>query len=375
MKKTAVTIKQFLILFIACSFIYSCDKESIEDTETKSVDSTFKIKEQRVKVRDGMLEFISFEEFYYAINSFSDMNEEQRIQWGEKYGFETQQIIMDKISIAEDGFDEEYYAGIDENASPNELESLNRPVAFSNLYSQYLDKGFIKQTIEEDGAYSYSLRVNYEPSAFVCNEQGFVIIEGSIYHYTQYGLNSKTYEGPNDIALMSSKQQKSSSKMGLNDFYIDNIFSPQGTPGSKTWYYDSPKHRFYHFVWFRSSELTTHKMQSTFISLSKAERKRWGKWKTRNSYMPISNITGNWNYAWDYWLGGNTYSYSNVFSTCTNSSPVYWGGTSNHRGGYLCPSGEITSPHQIADPMRIYGMHIQGNFNGETDNYQTNYYH
>ncbi|PHS08582.1 MAG: hypothetical protein COA88_06355 [Kordia sp.] len=303
------------------------------------------------------------------------MNEEQRILWGKKYNFETQQIIMDKISMAEDRFDEEYFSGIDEGATLNELENLNKPIAFSNLYNQYLNEGFIQQTIEEDGSYGYSLRVNYEPSAFVCNEKGFVIIEGDLYHYTQHGVNSKVYENPNDKTLMLSKQQKSSSIMGLNDFYIDNIFTAQGTPGNKTWYYDSAKHRFYHYVWFRSSELTTHKMQSIFITLSKAERKRWGKWKTRNNYLPITNITGDWDYSWDYWLNGNTFSFSNVFSPCTNSSPIYMRGPSNHRGGYLCPSGLITSPYQIADPMRIFGMHIQGNFNGETDTYQTNYYH
>jgi len=46
MKKTAVTIKQFFILLITCTFICSCDKDNIEDFETPPVNSTFKINEQ-----------------------------------------------------------------------------------------------------------------------------------------------------------------------------------------------------------------------------------------------------------------------------------------------------------------------------------------
>lgn len=375
MKKTRTIISQSIFLLILCCFMYSCDKESINDNEIE--ENNLKIFNETFNVNslDGMLEFESFEAFNFTINTFSDMNEDERIAWGKENNFESQQIILDKISKAEDEFDDSYFKGIDEDLNTDQLSRVNKPIAFSGLYNHYLKLGFIKQVIEKDGSYSYSINVNEEPSAFVCNEEGFVMIAGIVHRYSTKGLEFDVYNKSNNTRKTASKEEKSAHKPpGLNDFYIDNIFAIQGTIANKTWYYDSAKLRFYHFVRLVTCELTTHKMSSLFSTVSKAERKRWGKWKVRNSYTPIKQISGSWDYSWDYWypLGG-TGTHTNALSLyCTNS--VYWGPSlSNFRGGYLCPSGTITSDYQIADPLRIHNMHIQGIFVGDTGNYQTNY--
>lgn len=381
MKKSKI----FLYLTIGAITI-SCSKENnltnapskTNETKIQSID--------HLKQRDGMLVFKSHDDFHNAIKEFNKMDASKRIVWGENNQFQTQQIIMDNISRSEGDFDNQYFKGLDEDLTKSELEALGKPIEFSDVYKKYLAKGFISQTEEKDG-FSYELAVNNQPSRMVCNEAGFVILNDSLYLFEKNRLRIKRYTGTNDLDLLKSNSisdeiiqvDYTSVSRSYHNFYIDNIFSPQGTFSNPTWYYDSPKHRFRHFVRFLSSELSQTQMSVVYYTDTHSHKKRWWKWDYRNDWRPLQTINGTWSYSWDYWYNGTTLTYTNIFqpgyNPATHSYNYASFGGSNHSSSYLTPNGTVTSNYPIADPMRIHGMHIKGVWIGTTGNYTTNYYH
>ena len=373
----------FLIIVLAGCFFTSCEKSPIVPTVTEEVPApTTTIALDDVKVQDGMLVFKSQEHLYTTINTFAAMSADDRMAWGEQNQVKTQRIILDEITEAQIAFEAEYYQGIEPGLSLEELQRAGVPVEVCDLYKEYLQKGIITQVQEEDGFYSYHLSLQSPSLVFIANEQGNYIVNDSIYLRTNNFLALKKYEGKADIELLQRADQIESDAIIYFDFseqnrtthsfYYDSIFGSHGTLSDPTWYYDSGKERFKHYVDFQSSisgSLTF--MTSEFYTEALAQKKTLWFWHTSNNYNPIDYINGSWQYFWirlNWNTSQGTYFYNNLSGG--NNSPFMLNppGTTNLLGASLNPSGvySLTLPYAFDIPVWIYNMHIHGFFPGST---------
>jgi len=107
-------------------------------------------------------------------------------------------------------------------------------------------------------------------------------------------------------------------------------------------------------------------MGSRYWPELRAERKRWGKWKLRNSYRPITRLTGNWSYRYTiskYWYGGPRHTYYNNLSG-GEKSPVNisYGHMNNGYLKYANPTGQWSSSWYFTRPVDVYSYSFTGYF-------------
>ena len=394
MKRVKKTVALFCAVGIFSTSIISCQKEILKPgQETSSYNLGTSIKSE-----NGMLIFSSQEELYKTINYLNKLSSQERISWGESHQVKTLQMIEDQIGIDQSEFEREYYKGIEEGLSLEELELTGKPAAFCNSYKEYLSKGIITEKVEDDGFYSFHLTLQSPDLVYIANEDGCYIVNDTIFMRTNDYLAAKPYEGTQDVALLRNAQPNSksgilyfdmsSSSKSIHEFYYDNIFGSHGTLTDPNWYYEDSHHRFKHYVNFKSTisgSLTF--MTTTFYTEARAESRpfwSWNKdkhWESANDYNPIDYIGGQWSYSykilnWD--TGFGTY-HDNDLPSSGASSPFSLNpaGTTNLLGASLNPNGihSVSSPYGFDVPVFIEAgsMRIYGYFPGITGTYSTNY--
>ncbi len=364
------------ILMFLIVGIQSCSTDESNFHNEEGSELTTQIsQEEAYTVENGMVHFKDFDAYTSLTNELSTMTVQEKIAWGEVHNIKTQEIILEEVGLAEDTFDELYFKGLDENLSEADLTRAGKPVAFSATYQEALKDGVIIQTIDQEhGGYGYELAVADKMAALVINKDGEVMIQDEVLKYTATGIEITSLSTGSKTHVASNSRTTE-----CTNFTNGNIFTQDGV----IWYYDSSNHRFKHYVYFNScySDSGVNTFSSQFYTEAIAERKRWGKWKIRNSYNPIVSISGNWSYYWTRYnttTGITSYQYNNLSGGI--ASPFNFivpGGPSNHVKLYLEANfgrRSIAAPYEVTSEVKISDYGITGIFEGETDNYST-YYH
>jgi len=393
---------KYVVLALVCTTLFvSCKKEKVEQVKAsvQNESSTSNFADlSKIQQRDGMLEFATQEEFYNAMNTFGKMTSEQRILWGEQNNFRTQQIIFDEICKAEDDFDAVYYEGIPDTTTEEELALLGKSVAFSDMYTKYLQDGLIKQTVNDSG-YSFHLDIFNPMFGYVFNLGSKCIVNDTLYYMnsSEKYLIQKKYTSINDIQDIERNTSLddrnylvfyfySNNRSQISQFFIDNIWTQTGIdqdpeiPSNNgigwTWYYDSANERFRHYVNFYSSvNIEQGYLHVNYYTESLAQYKGWFKWRQRNKYRPIDYHEGKWDYYYMTFGGGVIW---NSFSGpgYTYGSPFI--DNPYNMNNQLSENLEPTGTHlltEVSDALEIENMYIHGYFIGSTGNYHTKYYH
>jgi len=226
-------------------------------------------------------------------------------------------------------------------------------------------------------------------ASYIANGRGCYVVNDTIVYHSNDFIAMKLYEGVQDIELLERAATIPSEDIVLFDlsddrastyWYIDNIFSPQGTKSNPTWYYDASNKRFKHFVEFTSTiSSSSYVMTSSFQTESRAQKRVFWVWAERNNYNPIDYLNGSWSYWWRKYNSSNgslQYIYGGLSGGTSSPFTLNPSGTTNVLSIYLNPTGTYTlsSPYSFYTEVNIYSMHIHGYFKGDTGNYNTNYY-
>ncbi len=394
LKKSILSAILFALTFNSCNKIKISEFENIQRTDNPINNTDIPYSLPNIKIIDGVLAFDTPEDFNKATLFLSLKTQTERLEWQNNIGIKTQQTIFDEICLAEDEFDNVYFAGIDENVTLEKLKEIGKEIEFSDKYKYYKDKKLIVEAIEEDGSYSFRLNTFDPVASYVLNENGFVIIRDSIYLFNNNNktISIKRYEDQSDKELLNRNSYIKNDKNIIvfeiqeknrnqtNSFYIDNIYTnpDSGNESTPTWYYDSSHHRFRQYVKLYSGISSNYDiyLTSRFQTEAIAEQKKWWKWKIRNSFNPIDFIGGHWNYKYAVY-GANGYTADDHFNDLSGGAGSGGGSNwwlnpnvmSNHMAAYLNPTGFYTYTYGFVDAVDVTGFQIQGRYYGTTGNY------
>ena len=79
-------------------------------------------------------------------------------------------------------------------------------IKHSDMYNKYLNKGFIIEHIEKDGAISFEPNVINPCLMYVLNEEGFVIVDDTLYQYTSNLIKSIPAYDKSKINLLKNTE-------------------------------------------------------------------------------------------------------------------------------------------------------------------------
>ncbi|MDA3891578.1 MAG: hypothetical protein PF517_07940 [Salinivirgaceae bacterium] len=348
-----------MLMVLTITMISSCKKDEAEPTAEPLVTKT-----NEVTSKSGILIFNDRNALNNKISEFNNLSVDERKAWGQSLNFISQQCIYDDINIAEIELEEELYTGYDENLSIEELEALGVTNPHTDMYNNYLTKGLIKENVYNDGSESFDLSVANSPMAYVINEDGFVIVNDTIYQYT--ASSAKVMAG-NDISKTNVLIAANESQLdkGIRVFDVNSTLkSSLGTTwnSKRKWRYDGSRKRYTVYV-VGNSTYSGRYLYSTFYVEAKGQQKSWGSWKYK-SYSPIDYISGDWSYRFEYSNGG-PFIRGSYLPGSDYRSPFYKKlGGSNHCKYPLEPNGtwRIGSPYFFTDAVRMSINNFKGSF-------------
>lgn len=376
---------RILSLLIISIGIFSCKKEDVQPIQQNRLNVDYSndeiiIMPQINKIRD-VLVFESHEEIGIFINAFAKMSAEQKIEWGLENNFKSQQILLEELTKKQLEFGEKNYPGINPDLSIEELMDLGVHPRLCPEIENYVQKGMIVKTVEEDGSISFDLALEDKGMVHVTNLDGLVIIGDKLYQFKNNLVKYMPFSDVNDFERLKNTNQTSESQ----GIYVQSggDRSPQFTVGNIfdqncncwIWYYNSSNERFCHYVVIQSNwDSYQNKVYSSYYNFEKAQKKILGVWIKTSGYKPLYYVEGTW--SWDLTISGPTYPSGSGFSSGL-SSPLYqYYGNSNEELEYLYPYGySNVGVGWSGDEVEIHNMHIHGTFWGGCCGYHTNYYY
>ena len=337
-----------------------------------------------------MLHFDNMESLIATNSLLSSMTPENRSKWSNDHGVQTQFVIVEELNKIQTSFENIKYAGLDEDISLEEMEALGLKPEWCPEIKAYERLGFLKTKVEKGGEISFEILNERFNTLAVVNKEGFVLVGKQLFLYKNEQIKIMEYssEGSKDELLNAHQSNLDNSIQVLSfgvsnkalnqrEKIIGNIFNQ--TSNNWIWYYNSSKERFNHYVRMYSHEYWTYAhvypfdfsltMYNSLTTVSTAERKRFGIWKRRNSYLPIRRITGSW--AWYLWPlntqpnPSNSPGISSPFNTGTLNT--------NYKSVTMSPTG-IYYYHHSGDYIQPTNLNVRGSFAGGSSGYST-YYH
>jgi hypothetical protein len=370
-------------MLIAIAMVaFGCQKE----LETPPVAGDFTIDVEapvsgEFRIVDGVLAFESPAQLDATLEKLSLMSPTEKIAFENEHGFRSLNSIYYEVTQAEVGHQEEFFKGLDPELEVADYERMGYFYESTPLFTDYLEKGVIKQIIEPDGSRAFDLSIDNPALENVLTEKGAVIV----------GDKKFVFEGDAAFEMNLNREGQvipgESQKVALNgefNFY-KNARRPgyESAYGTKYWINDpgqNNNYRYYAQVNF-SSSFTTLSLTQSFYWIARAEQKKWGNWATRNNYNPIWGISANWSY--DYWViydgmgfgvvhNGVNYPLPNTYNRPT--SP--YGLTSlftNYTVRYLHLNGTYnikpTLNYDFFDNVRVYNDSWTFKFSGGPSGY------
>jgi hypothetical protein len=250
------------------------------------------------------LQFDSFDDFINTANYLNNSGVDHQGEFFGDLGYQTQAMILQRICVAEDVFDSEYYKGIDEDLSVNELNELGLGIEYSPLFKYYLEQGFISVLSEEDGSESYSPNVLNPALMSVLPEEGIVIVDDNAMQYTANSIKIAPISSLRTIDDLK-ESTRTNLKNGVSVIEFNSKYKSAGhvtNIDEKITKYKGSKLRVSsrYALWDGTThgqpfthDPATHIYINHIIEL-KAEEKRWGKWKIRNNYKPLCGLESAW---------------------------------------------------------------------------------
>lgn len=356
------------LVFLGVGFA-ACNKEEIEKVNSKK-----NIKHLNIKYDNDKLIFKDRESFNKYLHNVSEMTDYERIKMEESLGFESLYTLDQKINKAEVEHAETFYKGIDPDLSVSEYESMGLFYEPTSIYTKYLNQGVIERIIEEDGSISTELSIKYHAYYYVLPASGMLQISNLLYSFERgYMKIENVYS--NELIFEKNLFAKANGEYNFT----------KGINNTSGWVTDpskGSKYRYRSFVNF-SSNYTTQLVSQDFYWYARAERRRFGQWKTRNNYLPIWGFNASWNF--DYWViyNGNPYgtqitgnSSNNILANSSNrpTSPYNLSNlNTNYTVRYLYPHGTYVKAnnanYDFFENVRVYSDSYSSSFSGGSSGY------
>ena len=269
---------------------------------------------KNVTATDGMLIFTDQLSADLANDFLTNANFEELTLFKNEFNITTQQYVLENVMLTEERVTDAFYAPYSK-LSDEEIYALNLNEPRSEPYKDALSKDLL--LVEEDSKYGHTYYLNLmDPTVSpIINENGFVQIGDKLYQYKSHQIkfcepcDLTDLKTLNDATItdeaiglytFTKRSGDSSSKMTLvNDWsgLQNKTFEPTGVSNRRArWSYTGFSQT--------GDDCTGCLMLSTFFIHVEAQRKRWGKWKYRNSYKPRFQFDGDWS-------GKAEYSYNN----------------------------------------------------------------
>lgn len=373
----------FKLLLITASFgvMAGCSKELQTITADNSASNAIGISQAQDKgmptAHNGILHFSNEAQLSHYLTMTSSMAPEERIRLEKQLGFESLTTILDRVTEAEVKHQEEFFAGLDPDLSPDAYVQMGYRYERTPLFKQYQAQGLIKDITYADGSKAFELAIHNPAYQNAIGTAKSIQIGQTLVQFE--GLNGQTVT----LSAVGASAGQSTNKITLNNEY--NFVKHARRPGNESWtgtvYWitDPAKgsnYRYYAYAQF-SSSFTVTTLSQTYFWTARAEQKKFGNWATRNDYLPIWGISASWSY--EYWVifpgagygtkrDGALYPLPNNANNPT--SPYSLSGmNSNFIGNrYMYPHGlySITSSagYQFWDNVRIYNSSYTFKFSG-----------
>ncbi len=344
LKLTAIFV--FIILLSSCEQETLTSEDLTNQIEIDAGDVSFYYSQ-------GILRFNSFDDFVSTANFLNSAGFDYQYDLFKEIGFRSQEMILNEVSSAEDVFDSQYYEGIDENISVQELVEMGFGIEHSPLFNSVVDQGLIAVLCEEDGSESYYPNVLNPALMPVLSEGGFVIVNDTLMQYTHNKIKIAPYTSMSRIDELKEStgadSEKSISVIEFNnDFksaghytHIDKVVTK--TKGSNL----RVSSRYALWDGNVNGNPFTHApakyMYINHIIELKAEEKRWGKWKIRNNYTPLCGLESSWTTCMEFGpstVCDFTQSGAGIHQSPYNQNP-FSSGCTNYYKFYPVPIGFV----------------------------------
>lgn len=300
--KKKVLLFNLTALAVSIILLSSCERDSLTSDE---VTDLIAIEAGGVSFdySQGILRFNSFEDFISTANYLNSSGLVFQYDLFKEVGFRSQEMILQEISDAEDLFDSQYYRGVDENISIQELIQTGLGIEHSPLFKYYVDQGLIAVLCEEDGSESYYPNIINPALMPVLSEQGFVIVNDMLMQFTNNQIKLTPYSSMSQIEkLENSTSADSKRNISVVDFYSDlkSIGYVTHIDNVVVKYKDSNLRVSSRYaVWDGDIDGQPLGDPALYVYINhiielKAEEKRWGKWKIRNNYTPLCGLESSW---------------------------------------------------------------------------------
>lgn len=294
-------IYRTLLLIAMGASVTGCQKESpLPVDEGSPLKIELVTSSQDVTVLDGNLVFENEAHLNQMAEKLSLMTPQERVEFEDDLGFRSQGTIFHLVTEAETNHQESFFEGLDPDLEVEECEALGYYYEPTALYTEFLEKGVIKETVYEDRSRAFDLAIDNPHLQNVINEEGSVIVGDK--KIVLEGINVREYS----IETGELLSETESGKVNLNGQYDFRKHARrpghESADGTKWWINDpgqNNNYRYYAQAYFHSS-FTTQLLAQTYYWIARAEQKKWGNWATRNNYNPIWGISANW--AYDYYI-------------------------------------------------------------------------
>lgn len=330
--KTALrmTPSRYLVLILISGFlIIGCQDElSIQEP---TADSSLSQNDDKYHVENGILVFKDRESFNTTVSELANLSFLEYVKWAEVTGLEFQYYALSRIWNDNDKYDEYLFN--------HQIENPERE--FSELYYSYLERGLIREYIEE-GEVSFELTTATPYLANILNIDGFFKVGDTLVQVTDELIkfwdkgSVENFDHLKSSTVLNIREgieiwklRQSESKTLKSTIYDFSSFSPSN-PITTGWIYSSKRGRRLEFkVYFRSWEVVNydyydaHKYFYEHWWSHRSQQKNWlGKWK---DYSYNKTISGSWNARVtllnDYTLGSEYLYYNIQDYTWTTSHP------------------------------------------------------
>jgi len=351
----------------------SCNKRDDIKRNTTDLEP---IQKKSFTCEKGILHFKDRNSFNKTLNMILEFSINERKKWGKELNFQSQYELYNKILNAEITLENEIYQGINEDITIQELQQLGIEKKHTDIYINNLTKGLIKEIPEENGSYSFELSIKEKGMSFIVNKQGLVIVNDTIYQYTENDLKILC---DNDLSRLNELFNYPVVK-NTNDIiilkYSDNTKNGYNWTKRSGWKYNSSRERYcLDVVGYSTASISL--LHSVFYVEAKGQKKKWGSWNYRNDYSPIHRVSGIWSYRYIVEKNGINYTWTSVWDNDPKSpwSKTYNG--TNHIVKPLSPNGYWNFSHSsysVFDAIYMESFHFNGSFYGGSNGHYINLY-
>ena len=306
--------KVAVLIWTTALFAVSCSKEEQKGGSNSTDAPSIKINTQEVtqdvQSKDGTLIFENEQHMMNELETLAKMNLEEKIKWENKYNFRSLGSIEMLINNAELEKQNAFYKNLNPDLKIADYEAMNYKYLHTDIYKKYLAMGVIEEEVDADGNHSFSLNMKNSGLANVLNDQGEVIVGGSVYHFSGFEgsiASLLTNEVTNTFSILPNTAKQ-------NQFNWSKGYTTDG------WLNLSSNERIsYKVIGYDLNTSSPTLVGSTFYVNAKAQKKSFGTWSYSNNYNPVYRITGSWTYSFSVIPNG---SFSSVIINSTDNPPL-----------------------------------------------------